>query len=236
MSQYKQFIAISASLMLLLPVISVNADRLISLDRINLSIITDKRIYYPGEIATYIVKFTDSQGNPIDPDLIRATYDSKFIELDRIGEGIYTHSTGMLTQKDHQLGVYAEKSGYNFVQQSLTIRPIATQKASDNVEMTAVQQGNVLKVRISNDILSQNEIYKVRFITIDSSVENVLSSSWMKVPNHIGIDLKSVVGSVGSGQKQTIKLIVDGDASMIVWNAYDKYGKQIYAGADKVVR
>lgn len=235
MLEYRQYIAICSSVLLLLPVISAYGDRFLALDQMDLSISTDKRMYYPGEIAVYTVKFTDSQGRLVDPDLIRATYDSQFVQLDKVKDGVYTYTTKRLTQQDHQLGVYAEKSGYNFVQQSLTVRPTVAQKVNDNVKATAVQQGSILKFRVGNDILSKSQIYKVRLITIGASVESIASPSWIKVPNHFGVDLKSVDGSIGPGEKQTMKLLVHGEASMVVWNAFDIYGNQIHAGAHKVV-
>ena len=103
-------------------------------------------------------------------------------------DGVYTYKTGKLTHRDHQLGVYAEKNGFNFVQQSLTVRPIAgQQKVSDKVKATAVQQGNILKFRLSNDLLSKREIYKVRLITTGANIESVVSGAWIKVPDHIGM-------------------------------------------------
>lgn len=229
----KIYLAIFCTMMLLLPIMA-NGERLISYDKMYLSVSTDKRVYYKGDTATYTVTFKDSDGKPIDPDLIRATYNSQFIQLQRIGDGVYTFKTGTLTQRDHQLGVYAEKDGYNFVQQSLTLRPVATQKASDKVKAIAVQQGNILKFRLSNDLLSKRDIYKVRLITIGATVESVASDAWIKVPDHIGVDLKSVKGSISPDEKQTIKLSVQGKVSTVVWNAYDSHGKQIYAGVANV--
>lgn len=234
MIQHKGYIAICSSLLLLLPVMSVQGERLIESSDMKLSISTDKKSYYPGEVASYTVKFLNSNGNLVDPDLIRATYNSQFIELDKVGEGIYKYTTNRLTQRDHQLGVYAEKDGFNFVQQSLTIRPIATQLAKDNVKASAVQQGDILKFRVSNSVISKSEIYKVRLTTIGAGLESVASGAWIKVPNHIGMDLKSVYGSIGPGEKQTVKLLVNGEISKVVWTAFDMHGKQIYSGVARV--
>ncbi|MGH9910785.1 MAG: hypothetical protein ACRD32_09105, partial [Nitrososphaerales archaeon] len=76
--------------------------------------------------------------------------------------------------------------------------------------------------------------YKVRLITTGANIESVVSGAWIKVPNHIGIDLKSVDGSISPAEKQTIKLVVQGKVSTVVWNAYDIHGKQIYAGVANV--
>ncbi|MFQ5970575.1 MAG: hypothetical protein ACE5J2_08805, partial [Nitrososphaerales archaeon] len=216
MIQYKKYIAICSGILLLLPVIA-NAERFMSFEQMYyLSISTDKRVYYAGGIATYTITFKDSQGRDVDPDLIRATYDSQFITLERISDGVYKHVTGKLTLRDHQLGVYAEKDGF-FVQESSTVRPIITHKASDKVKATSVQQHDLLKFRLSNDLLSKGEIYKVSIIAIGAGVESIASPSWIQVPNHVGIDLKSVNGSIGPGEKQTIKLVVQGVASKVVW-------------------
>lgn len=233
LQRYKHYVGICSGLLLLIPMVAYG-ERLVSLDQINLTISTDKRVYYAGDIAVYVVAFRDSSGKLVDPDLIRATYDSQFIDLERVGVGLYRHTTDRLTLKDHQLGVYAEKVGLNYVQQSLTVSPIITQNRDDHVKATAVQQGDLLKLRIGNDVLSKKDIYKVRVITIGANIESIASSSWIKVPNHIGIDLKSVNGSISPDEKQTIKLYVNGDARMIVWNAYDVHGKQIYAGTTNV--
>ena len=235
MNIYKQLIAISFGLLMLLPVMIVQGDINETPNQMDLSISTDKRTHYPGEIAVYTVKFTDSDGTPLNPDLIRATYDSTFIELDQGDMGVYTFTTEMLTQKDHQLGIYGEKNNYNFVQESLTLRPVTTQKVKDDVKVTAVQQSDILKFRISNGILSNNEIYKVRLIAIGATIDSLASSSWIVVPNYVGMDIKSVNGSIGPGEKQTIKILVKGEATMVIWNAYDIHGNLIYAGADTVV-
>ncbi|MFQ5941734.1 MAG: hypothetical protein ACE5KA_08580 [Nitrososphaerales archaeon] len=234
MIQYKRYIAICSGILLLLPVIA-NAERLFSFDQMYLSISTDKRVYYAGDTAVYKITFKDSQGRPLDPDIIRATYNSQFIQLERISDGIYIYVTGKLTLRNHQLGIYGERDGFNFVQQSSTIRPVVTQKISDEVKATAVQQGDLLKFRLSNDMLSKKEIFKVRVIIVGASVDSITSASWIKVQNHMGIDLKSINGSIAPDERQTIKLIINGKASMVVWNAYDLHGKQINAGANKVV-
>ncbi len=222
-----------SAILLFLPLVALG-EQFVSFDRMNLQISTDKRVYYTGDIAVYTVTFEDSNGKFIDPDLIRATYDSQFIKLNRASEGVYQHITGKFAPKDHQLGVYAEKDGFNFVQQSSTVRPVVAQQET-KVKITAVQQGDLLKLRISNDALSMREIYKVRLITIGASIESVAIPSWIKVSNHVGVDLKSVNGSISPDERQTIKLIVDGQANMIVWNAFDIHGKQIDAGIQKVV-
>lgn len=233
MIQYRQYIGICSGILLLLPLMA-NAERFVSYDQMYLSISTDKRVYYAGDVATYTITFKDSEGKPVDPDLIRATYNSQFIQLERISDGVYKYVTKKLTLRDHQLGVYAEKDGFNFVQQSSTVRPVVTQKVSDKVKTTAVQQGDLLKFRISNDMLSKRDVFKVRIITPGAAIESIASPSWIKVPNHVGIDLKSVNGSIAPDETQTIKLVLQGKASMVIWNAYDIHGKQIYAGVAKV--
>ena len=233
MHRFNQYIAICSGLLLLLPVIAQGEHSNAS-NQMSLSISTDKRAYYPGEIAVYTVKFTNSDGKSIDPDLIRATYNSQFIRLEKVDDGVYSYATKRLTRQDNQLGVYGEKDGYNFVQESLTIRPIIGQKAGNHVKATFVQQGDLLKLRLSNDILSQRSISKIMLSVTGATIESVASSSWIRVPNHLGTDLKSVYGSIEPGEKQTIKLVVEGKASMVVWKAFDHHGKSVYTGTNNV--
>ena len=84
--QFKVYSAILSGIIPLLPTVA-NAERLITYDKMYLSITTDKRAYYQGDIATYTITFMDSNGKPIDPDLIRATFNSQFIQLVKVGDG-----------------------------------------------------------------------------------------------------------------------------------------------------
>jgi len=228
---HKHFVVI-CSMFLLLVSNSIDAA---GEESMYLSITTDKKLYYTGDIAVYTVNFRDSKGKLIDPDLIRATYDSQFVELQKVSDGVYKYVTKRLTQRDHQLGVYAEKEGYRFVQQSLTIRPVVTSDGRNNVKATAVEQGQLLKIRFMNNILSERDIYKIRLVLVGANVESVASSGWIKTTSQFGIDLKSVKGAIGPGDRQTINLLVDGKATMIVWSAYDLRGKRIDTGVEKVL-
>lgn len=72
----------------------------------------DKTSYKIGDVATFTVTFTDSEGNSIDPDTIRAVYDSKQVQLEKKDIGLYTYITSGLTKEAHQLIVSAEKTGF----------------------------------------------------------------------------------------------------------------------------
>lgn len=72
----------------------------------------DKTNYKIGDVATFTITFTDAEGNNIDPDTIRAVYDSKLIQLEKKDVGIYTYTTSGLTKEAHQIIVSAEKTGF----------------------------------------------------------------------------------------------------------------------------
>ena len=72
----------------------------------------DKTSYKIGDVATFTITFTDAEGNTIDPDTIRAVYDSKLIQLEKKDAGIYTYTTSGLTKEAHQIIVSAEKTGF----------------------------------------------------------------------------------------------------------------------------
>lgn len=72
----------------------------------------DKTNYKIGDVATFTITFTDTEGNNIDPDTIRAVYDSKLIQLEKKDVGIYTFTTPGLTKEAHQIIVSAEKTGF----------------------------------------------------------------------------------------------------------------------------
>ncbi len=72
----------------------------------------DKQSYKTGDVATFTVTFTDLEGNNIDPDKIKAYYDSQVVKLQKQDVGIYTFATPDLTKANHQLIVSAEKTGF----------------------------------------------------------------------------------------------------------------------------
>ncbi len=72
----------------------------------------DKLSYKTGDTATFTVTFTDLQGNNIDPDTIKAYYDSQVVKLQKQDIGVYTFATPSLTKTNHQLVVNVEKSGF----------------------------------------------------------------------------------------------------------------------------
>ncbi len=72
----------------------------------------DKTSYKTGDTATFTVTFTDLEGNNIDPDTIRAYYDSQVVKLQKQDVGVYTFTTSGLTKTNHQLTVSAEKNGF----------------------------------------------------------------------------------------------------------------------------
>lgn len=73
---------------------------------------TDKAYYKVGDAATLTITFTDLQGNLIDPDAIKAYYDSKMVQLEKQDIGVYTYRTPALTKAHHQLIVSAEKADF----------------------------------------------------------------------------------------------------------------------------
>jgi hypothetical protein len=76
------------------------------------SIETNKLSYETGETAVFTVTFTDLEGNPIDPDAIKAYYDGKIVALEQEDIGIYTYTTPELTKDNHQLVVSADKRDF----------------------------------------------------------------------------------------------------------------------------
>jgi len=72
----------------------------------------DKPSYKTGDKATFTVTFTDLEGNNIDPDTIKAYYDSQVVKLQKQDTGVYTFTTSSLTKTDHQLIVSVEKSSF----------------------------------------------------------------------------------------------------------------------------
>ena len=76
------------------------------------SIESDRLTYNPGEVVVFTVTFADLEGNVIDPDEIKAYYDSNMIELQRQDTGVYAYTTSGLTKANHQIVVNAEKTGF----------------------------------------------------------------------------------------------------------------------------
>jgi hypothetical protein len=76
------------------------------------SAVSDRASHNIGDVATFRVTFTDLQGNPIDPDTIKAYYDDRIVELLQDDAGSYTYTTPVLTKANHQLIVSAEKTDF----------------------------------------------------------------------------------------------------------------------------
>jgi hypothetical protein len=76
------------------------------------SIETDKASYKTGEAAIFAVTFADLEGNPIDPDAIKAYYDGKTVQLEQQYTGVYVYTTDPLAKADHQFILSAEKAGF----------------------------------------------------------------------------------------------------------------------------
>lgn len=76
------------------------------------TVTTDKTNYQIGDVATFTVTFTDLEGNPINPDVIRAYYDGKIIQLEQQDTGVYTYTTPGLTKEHHQIIVSAGKKDF----------------------------------------------------------------------------------------------------------------------------
>ncbi len=76
------------------------------------NVVTNKEYYKIGESAQFTVAFTDLEGNPINPDTIKAYYDGRLIQLEQQDTGLYTYVTSGLTKENHQLIVSAEKEGF----------------------------------------------------------------------------------------------------------------------------
>ncbi len=82
---------------------------------------SDKTLYNKGDTAAVSVNFIqgDRFGGQIDyrdfvaPDVIKATYDGKVVELQKKKEGTYTFIVDSLSKEHHQLGVNSEKQEYN---------------------------------------------------------------------------------------------------------------------------
>ncbi len=72
----------------------------------------DKTAYKIGDKATFTVTFTDLEGNNIDPDAIKAYYDSQVVKLQKQNVGVYTYTTSGLSKTNHQLIVSAEKKDW----------------------------------------------------------------------------------------------------------------------------
>jgi len=85
------------------------------------SIVSDKTNYKIGDTATFSLTFTDLEGTTIDPDTIKAYYDGKIVQLERLDIGVYTYTTLGLTKAHHQLIVSAEKTDYATDTKYLTI-------------------------------------------------------------------------------------------------------------------
>ena len=73
---------------------------------------TNKQYYEADEAAKFTVTFTDLEGNPINPDTIKAYYDGKMVQLEQDDVGVYTYITPGLIKENHQLIVSAEKEGF----------------------------------------------------------------------------------------------------------------------------
>jgi hypothetical protein len=76
------------------------------------NVVTNKQYYEIGEVAKFTVTFTDLEGNPINPDTIKAYYDGKIVQLVQEDVGVYTYITPGLTKQHHQLIVSAEKEDF----------------------------------------------------------------------------------------------------------------------------
>ncbi|MGH9877319.1 MAG: hypothetical protein ACRD5H_06750 [Nitrososphaerales archaeon] len=76
------------------------------------ALVADKESYEIGDAATFMVTFTDLEGNPINPDTIRAYYDGKLVQLEQLNVGLYTYVTPSLTKSHHQLIVSADKQDF----------------------------------------------------------------------------------------------------------------------------
>lgn len=72
----------------------------------------DKTEYKVGDAAVFTVTFNDANGNPIDPDTIRAIYNGKMAELQKDEKGVYTFTTQPLIKEHQQLIVSVDKSGF----------------------------------------------------------------------------------------------------------------------------
>jgi hypothetical protein len=72
----------------------------------------NKEYYEIGETAKFTVRFADLEGNPVNPDKIKAYYDGKMVQLVEEELGVYTYITPGLTKEHHQLIVSAEKEDF----------------------------------------------------------------------------------------------------------------------------
>ncbi len=83
--------------------------------------LTDKTNYKIGDTARFTLTFTDLAGNSIEPDTIKAYYNSKMVVLKKQDVGIYTFTTPPLLKEHQQLIVSVEKKDFGTYTRYLSI-------------------------------------------------------------------------------------------------------------------
>ncbi|MFQ5941634.1 MAG: hypothetical protein ACE5J2_01820 [Nitrososphaerales archaeon] len=210
----------------------------VALIPINLEITTDgnKNRYFVGKTAFFSVAFFDGMGNFLDPDVIKATYDSIFISLKREDLGRYTFQTPRLvTFAQHQFGVFAGGFGYTSAQESLTITVFGAEIAKP-IRATALKIGDDISVRVKNHMLSPHDIYTFKGKFIGASPTTGSSTNW-QFTIEAGTDsfaFKSLVKSLPPGKFTSFKVKVEGSPAKMLWKAFDLHGEEVAAGATTV--
>jgi len=211
----------------------------IALIPLNLEITTDsnKNRYSVGSMAFFSVAFHDGMGNFVDPDFIRATYDGKFVSMNKEEMGRYTFETTRLVKfEEHQFGVFAEKLGYTSAQKSLTVTVFGAQIAKP-VKVTALKIGDDVRIKVKNSILSPGEIYTFMGKFVEGSAVGSSSGAWQFTvnPTANSFTFKSLQKSLASDKSIMFKVKVEGTPTKLLWQALDLHGKQFADGTSSVI-
>lgn len=205
----------------------------ITLIPIKLEITTDrgKLKYYLGEKATFTVKIYDGSGNFLDPDVIKPTYDGKFVTMKKADVGKYTFETPQLVRfEQHQFGAFVEKFGYVSAQKSMTMTVFGAE-IKNPLRVTAAQQGDIVRILIKSNSLSPHVAYSFSGKLVGATVVDGSSAkNWKFSKSGDSFVFKSTSGAITAGKAMMFGVKYEGTPEKLVWQVFDEYGKRLVFG------
>jgi hypothetical protein len=203
---------------------------ILDLKPLELTLTTDgnKNRYTLGQQAFVNVAFTDNLANFVDPDFLRATYDGKFVEMNKEDVGRYTFTTPPLVKfEQHQFGVFATMWGHQSAQKELTITAFGVHGYKP-MKVSASQRGEDVRITVRNNDLSPSNVYTFVGTLIGGVPMSGSAKNWQFFPGNSAdsFTFKAIEGYLPPGKSVVFKLKVDGSPTKLTWKAFDLYGKE----------
>ncbi len=209
----------------------------IALIPVNLEITTDtdKNRARVGDRVMFNVAIYDGNGNFLDPEVIKSTYQGNFVQMMKVDVGRYTFETPRLTKFDNQFGVFIETLGYVSAQKSLTVTAFGAHTLKP-MKTTASKVGDNITVRVTSSVLNPSDIYTFRGQLINATPVEGSATNWQfSVENPIGTFVfKSLSGALKPGGTKVFKVKADGTPEKLFWEVRDLNGKVVASGVTVV--